>query len=103
MTLLLHPLPHRASGASVGDFRSSSGVVVVGAPPGAAWEGRLLLSPSQPVLTKIDSIIMAICSGTGAAYSSLHILVDLSLVQSQPMLTKADSIIMAIWSGVGAA
>ena len=73
MTLLLHPLPHRASGASVGDFRSSSGVVAVGAPPGAAWEGRLLLSPSQPVLTKIDSIIMAICSGTGAAYSSLHI------------------------------
>ena len=27
LTLLLHPLPHRASGASVGDFPSSSRVV----------------------------------------------------------------------------
>ena len=39
MTLLLHPLPRRASGASVGDFPSSSRVVeevVEGASPVAA-------------------------------------------------------------------
>lgn len=39
MTLLLHPLPHRASGASVGDFLSSRRVVVAV----AAWKAILLL------------------------------------------------------------
>ena len=39
MTLLLHPLPHRASGASVGDFPSSRRVVVAV----AAWKAILLL------------------------------------------------------------
>ena len=39
MTLLLHPLPHRASGASVGDFPSSRRLVVAV----AAWKAILLL------------------------------------------------------------
>ena len=57
LTLLLHPLPHRASGASVGDFPSSSRVVeeveevVEGASPVAAWKAMLLLRSTATVAT----------------------------------------------------
>ena len=60
LTLLLHPLPHRASGASVGDFPSSSRVVeeveeveevVEGASPVAAWKAILLLRSTATVAT----------------------------------------------------
>ena len=57
LTLLLHPLPHRASGASVGDFPSSGRVVeeveevVEGASPVAAWKAILLLRSTATVAT----------------------------------------------------
>ena len=57
LTLLLHLLPQRTSGASVGDFPSSSRVVeeveevVEGASPVAAWKAILLLRSTATVAT----------------------------------------------------